>query len=1289
MAIDIKFDLVNNPEPPTIILANRNGNMLGQLKVNVESIDLSDKFNDASEFSFTLNKYIDEKLSPLWDKVVDFKLVYCKEWDCWFEIKVELDEATETVKTVFCTQLGQAELSQIMLYDIEINTEEDIERDNYKISILYDENDHEASILNRLLKDKAPHYSIAYVSPTIAKIQRSFSFDGTSILDAFEEIAEEIGCVFQYYAGIENGRLQRKISVHDLQQSCNDCGHRGEFTDKCPKCDSTNITNGYGEDTLIFVTSDELASEGIQLVTDTDSVKNCFKLEAGDDLMTATVRNCNPNGTDYIWYFSNSLKEDMSGELVEKLESYDRLYKQYHSEYVSDLDAELLDSYNSLVEKYSVYNENLQPIATPITGYSNLMNAYYNTIDLSLYLESGLMPSVEMSDTNADEQVALLTTSSLSPVAVTDVSVVSLATANSAVLAMAKIVVRSTYKVEIKTAEVYDSGNAKYWKGKFVVTNYSDEEDIAESNEISVELNDDLETVTRQKIDKVLNKENTDDFSITGLFEKEYDDFCEELKKYALNPLTSFHDACQACIDILIEQGVGNGNSWSDDEEGSDSNLYEKLYMPYYNKLKAIEEETKVREDEISIISGVYDNNGDLITKGLQMYIEECRNQIQNALNFENYLGDELWLEFCAYRREDKYSNSNYISDGLNNAEIFKKAKEFFEVAENEIYKSSELQHSISTTLNNLLAIPKFKSLVSSFKVGNWIRVQVDNRIFKLRLLEYKIDFGSFENIPVEFSDVIKIKNGITDVESILSQASSMATSYDSVQRQANQGDKAKNTLEQWISDGLNSALVQIQSNDSEDITLTKHGLLCRSYDDIAETYSPEQLKLTHNIIAYTDDEWKTVRQAIGKHEYILYDKDENKFIDKIGYGMNADFVTAGVVSGSQIIGGDIYSDNYSVTDRTGSYLNLRDGTFSFGGGALRFEGGELLISSPDVITKNEVTEINEKYLKTTTVYAENLQVKAANIEGQLTAKQINAEGLIAENISGTTITGKDIVGGSLIIGNKSGTYAEITSDGLLNCNGGTIGGCSINDGVLKIGNVNIGEKITASSIDATNLKVAAANVTGQLTASQINTTGLIAENISGTTISGKTISGGYLLIGNKNGTYAEITTSGVLNCNGATINGVLSAGKGSSLGGFEVDNNSIFNGDWSASSDQTPKVFMCTGSNSEYTIADVKMSGWAFGAGKSFGVTKDGALYSNSGRIGGWNINTSGLSANNSFINKDGTFIFIPSNNNYISLTKNTSTGNYHFGVGGNVVFQFGTTTLTESDLKKLLALI
>lgn len=934
MAINIKFDLAGNPEPPTILLATKNGNILGQLDVNQESIDISDKFNDVSEFSFTLNKYYFdaeeeiEKITNLWDKVVNFKLVYCQEWDMWFEITVELDEETETVKTVFCKQLGQAELSNLKLYNIHINEEGDINwntnNETYKSTILYDENDKSISLLDRLLKDKAPHYSILHVDDTIKKIQRTFSFDGTSIYDAFMEIVEEIGCLFVFHSNSdENGKIQRTISVYDLQQNCKDCGHRGEFIDKCPKCGSTNIKYGYGDDTLIFVTSDELVSGGIQLTTDTDEVINCFKLEAGDDLMTATVRNCNPNGTDYIWRFSEDMKSDMSDELVAKLESYDDLYKEYYDKYESVVDTELLNNYNALVDKYSTYNEDLQEIITPINGYSSLMNAYYNSIDLSLYLKSSLMPNVTMGETDAEEQGLLLETSLPSLIAVTNLTTVSLATANSTVTAMAKAIVNSHYKVEIGSSELVD-GN---WSGNFIITNYSDEEDTYTTGIISRELTDWDEEFLRQKIEKTLSKENTDDLSITGLFEKEYDDFCLELKKYALNPLTSFHDACQSCIDILIEQGVGDGNTWSDTEESSDGNLYENLYVPYYDKLVAIELEMKVREDEVNIVLD------------LQSNIEDCRNKIQNSLNFQSYLGEELWLEFCCYRREDTYSNDNYISDGLNNADLFKKALEFYEVAENEIYKASEFQHQISTTLNNLLAIKKFKPLVKSFNVGNWIRVQIDDKVYKLRLLEYEIDFGDFDNISVEFSDVTKIKNGITDVQSTLNQASSMASSYSSVKRQASQGEKSNATLSSWVEDGLNATNTKIIATENQNQVWDKNGILCREYDPITDTYSDEQLKIINSTIAITDNNWKTTKTAIGKYYYI----DSITGESKMAYGVNGETIIGKFILGENLSmqnesGGMVFNGNgLTITSGTGDDV----GTMTFNENGLVVNHGE------------------------------------------------------------------------------------------------------------------------------------------------------------------------------------------------------------------------------------------------------------------------------------------------------------------------------------------------------------
>ncbi|MBQ3558252.1 MAG: hypothetical protein IJA07_01905 [Agathobacter sp.] len=102
------------------------------------------------------------------------------------------------------------------------------------------------------------------------------------------------------------------------------------------------------------------------------------------------------------------------------------------------------------------------------------------------------------------------------------------------------------------------------------------------------------------------------------------------------------------------------------------------------------------------------------------------------------------------------------------------------------------------------------------------------------------------------------------------------------------------------------------------------------------------------------------------------------------------------------------------------------------------------------------------------------------------------------------------------------------------------------------------------------------------------------------------------------------VDTTGVAYMTNANISGVLTAGKGSSLGGFTVDEDSLFSGKWGTNT--MPDVFMCTGAPGSYYVGDELVTGLAFGAGEKFGVTKNGALYSTSGNIGGFDINGSYL---------------------------------------------------------------
>ena len=282
------------------------------------------------------------------------------------------------------------------------------------------------SLLNRLLNDKVPHYRIVHVDDSIKNLQRTFSFNNTSIYDAFQEIAEEIHCLFIFRVYKENNILIRTISVYDLESKCTECGYRGEFVGRCPKCNSDIINEGYGKDTTIFVSKENL-SENISYSTDVDSVKNCFKLESGDADMDAAIINCNPSGSDYLQYITDAEKEDMSEELVNKLNSYDVKTHYYTNEYQFHLNTNIINSYNQLVNKYKSFNDTLEEIKNPLTGYRSLMKVYYDTIDFSGYLQNSLMPSVTISETSAEKQIALLTPSNLSPVSLENINYISLA----------------------------------------------------------------------------------------------------------------------------------------------------------------------------------------------------------------------------------------------------------------------------------------------------------------------------------------------------------------------------------------------------------------------------------------------------------------------------------------------------------------------------------------------------------------------------------------------------------------------------------------------------------------------------------------------------------------------------------------------------------------------------------------------------------------------------------------------------------------------------------------------
>lgn len=964
-------------EDYTIILSTRDHRHLGQISgIQSESINGTFNLNSADNFTFTVSKhdfikdlnYLSDDMykryiifqNCLWNNIVDFKFIYVKELDEYFEIRVSLNDGETTEKTVTCTSACEAELSQYNIDSLEINNENDVymEKDDYEGSKFCDKENPKYSLLHRVIADKAPHYSIGHVDDSLKDLQRSFSVNNSNIYNFLTgEVAEEFNCLFVFDS------VNRIISAYDLYSVCKKCGHRGDFYDTCPECHGTDIEY-FGDDTTIYIDKNNL-TDAIQFEANADEVKNCLKLVAGDDTITAAVRLLNPNGSDYIYQLSDFQKEDMPSETVDAL-----------TEYIAKIE-EYKETYQAYVSKY------------------------YESVDHLLYLKSGMMPTIKNAEITAKSEGEKLTEQALSPMALSTLSdSTSTATVNSALKNYAKIFVKSGYvKVEIQDgAEFYVSRNGEdykgTWIGHFVITNYSDKEDIYTTPELTILVNSDQETFVKQKVLKNIATEDDSVFDILNM--EDFNAFKEGLKLYCYNRLNSFYDALDGALSVLQTMGYGKSPTSADYSTDYDYKLakeiYENIYKPYYERYKACEQALDNIQNS-STYSYVKDDvtyiqNITMLEKAKEDYETKILD-IQDDLDLYKNLGEENYKIFCAYKREDVYNNANYISDGLDNMEIIKKAEEFLKVANEELQKASEPQYTVTSTLFNLLVMKEFQPMVDHFELGNWMRIRIDGQLYRrLRLISYSISGGNIANLTVEFSTISKKMNLVEHAKQVIQSAQSMGSSFSYIARQSQKGADAKNELQDLsLSDMAMSTLPQ--DEDSE-MVYTSKGLLFRQFNEETGSYDPEQFKINRNALMFTDDDWATTRSALGKQRYSVYDKASNKMVQKIGYGLITEYINAGYVTGSTIVGGEIFSTNFAPLGSTGNYekdryncvgsfIDLQNGCFSFGG-KLRWDGTELMIDSDSIL----------EALDGDNIIASNLQVRAENIQGTIKLTQID-----------------------------------------------------------------------------------------------------------------------------------------------------------------------------------------------------------------------------------------------------------------------------------------------------------
>lgn len=1051
--------ITHSIERPVILLKKRNNEVIGCINYSELKMKLSGSGPD--EISFKVYHETDSDICTFWDEIIDLKIVDVVGYGR-FEISLQKVTDTSNLKIVTCRSL-EVELAQIPIYELHINDddyftygiEDENNLDSYgniKPIKIYNPSDPDHSLLHLLLADKACHWQIGVVPEYITvtndgkqekelftSFQRTFTIDGKDIYSFLtEELAPEANLVYVF------DTYNRRINIYDQYE--------------------------IGEDTTVFINNRNLANT-ITVDDNADSLKNCFKIVGGDDVITNYLSAVNMTG-NYIWGFSDIQLKDMPKGLADAIKSY-MTYK-----------GSLTGKYNEIFKK--------------------LCAAY----DKKSYLESSMMPSVELKDTTAKEQITNMehefhnTQIGVSNLSIFNPSSFTGITNN--IIAYGKALTDNRYTVESidDITGNYPRYNGVTWTGKIHIYRITDKTDSS-TEIVSVKVNDDALNFTKQKILKALAKDGMYDVDLDVLAyttSADYSKLVNYFQKYSLNRLKSFYDGYEACLAILTGPQVLNNNS----------SIFDPLYSTYKLRRDAVYDVYQIREKEVEQQDKVIEQ------------IEAEMKSIQASADFKSYLDKidkSYWKLFNSYRREDVYQNDNYVSDGLTDGEILAKCKELLDYAQYQLSMACQLQRTCTVDLNNMLVMDEFKPFWDKFAIYNYIRVETDNEILKLRLMDIDIDFDNIDKLNVTFAENISGNgNVLNDIPSIIKQASSIASSYNSTKLQSSQGKKAFNQVGNWIAEGLKAAQTTIANSDNNQVTLNNYGILLKSMTEEGN-YGDFQTKIIGEGIYFTQDNWKSVSCALG-----------TIYIDgELTSGIIAQNIIGKLIAGETLfITNDsgsvkIDGDTAKFTDITIDYVDKNGNRVKIGGASDRIFS--ISSNGSEVLYFNNVS--NKMVMTGTLVGCDG------DFSGTLTACNMSASNITGTNINGSTITGSTVKAGH-------------------------VDGNTITGGTIKIGD---GFYVDES---------------GHLTSVDGNFTGYIH---AGTRIDSPNIYGGYIYgasqinVGGSNGSWkATIDENGNIWGQNGHFDGSLycvSLGVGNQ---FSVDNignlngtNGSFNGDITA----------------------------------------------------------------------------------------------------------------------------
>lgn len=319
-----------------------------------------------------------------------------------------------------------------------------------------------------------------------------------------------------------------------------------------------------------------------------------------------------------------------------------------------------------------------------------------------------------------------------------------------------------------------------------------------------------------------------------------------------------------------------------------------------------------VKNEEITSKKAEIESQKTLISnKGLE------RANISKELAFNKNFTDEQYKELDKFIFQQSYQNTNFSTTDLTTtSEKQDIMQELYEFALKQLEKSSQPTVTFSITAVNFLKLVKYRKFINQLNLGCEVTIEIDKEkdmFTKAVLTGIDISLDDPDDIELTFSNKINLKGDNYTFQDLLDTASSLNTAWNFESSVWDSAGEANAKIDEYINGTLNLVNQEIISSDNQEFVLDHTGLRGREWNNTTQSYSPEQVWLTKNVLAFSDNGFTgTPKQAIGK----ITLPDGSK-----AYGVIADAIIGKLLMGKQLT----ISDQDGTFNINGNLLTIKN----------------------------------------------------------------------------------------------------------------------------------------------------------------------------------------------------------------------------------------------------------------------------------------------------------------------------------------------------------------------------